>query len=85
MSSTARHPRAVITHAVRTPIGRFLGSFADLTAADLGVAAVGGLLARAGVAPASVEEVFLGNARQAGGGPNVARLVSGIGFVVSDA
>ena len=39
-SSARRTPRAVITHAKRTPIGKYLGGFADLSAADLGEAVV---------------------------------------------
>lgn len=65
-----------IVSAVRTPIGKFGGSLATLTAADLGVIAAQAALDRAGVAAAQVEETIFGNARQAGGGPNVARQVS---------
>ena len=75
MSSTALE-RVVVTHAHRTPIGRYLGSFADLSAADLGSSLVAQLLERAGVEGAAVGELFFGNGRQAGGGPNVARQVS---------
>ena len=67
--------RVAIAAAVRTPIGRFLGAFADLTAADLGVAATRAALERARVSPAEVDELIYGCARQAGGGPNVARQV----------
>jgi acetyl-CoA C-acetyltransferase len=66
----------VITHAVRTPIGKFLGSFRELSAADLGTATVAPLLAQAGCDPADVDEVIMGNARQAGGGPNMARQIA---------
>jgi acetyl-CoA C-acetyltransferase len=66
----------VITHALRTPIGKFLGAFADLSAADLGASVVASLLAQSGLDPRLVGEVIFGNARQAGGGPNVARQVS---------
>ena len=77
MSVTPARPRpVVITHALRTPIGRYLGSFADLSAADLGTAVVEGLVARAGIDPELVGELVFGNGRQAGGGPNVARQVS---------
>jgi acetyl-CoA C-acetyltransferase len=65
-----------VTHALRTPIGRFLGAFAELSAADLGVSVVKDVLRRSGVDPARVDELVFGNARQAGGGPNVARQVS---------
>src|SRR5438093_8528948 len=67
--------RVAIAAAVRTPIGRFLGAFADLTAADLGVAATQAALQVANVLPADVDELIYGCARQAGGGPNVARQV----------
>jgi len=65
-----------ILSAVRTPIGKFGGSLATLTAADMGVVAAQAAMERAGVAPQQVEESIFGNARQAGGGPNVARQIS---------
>jgi acetyl-CoA C-acetyltransferase len=65
-----------ILSAVRTPIGKFGGAMASLTAADMGVVAAKGAMERAGVQPAQIEETILGCARQAGGGPNVARQVS---------
>jgi acetyl-CoA C-acetyltransferase len=66
----------VVTHALRTPIGRYLGSLAELSAADLGTSVVQALLARARLDPAAVSELVFGNARQAGGGPNVARQIA---------
>jgi acetyl-CoA C-acetyltransferase len=66
----------VILSAVRTPIGKFGGSLASKTAADMGVAAAQAAIERAGIEPAQVEETIIGNARQAGGGPNVARQIS---------
>src|SRR6202163_2790225 len=69
--------RAVyILSAVRTPIGKFGGSLASLTAADMGVVAAKAAMERAGIEPAQIEESIIGNARQAGGGPNVARQIS---------
>jgi acetyl-CoA C-acetyltransferase len=65
-----------ILSAVRTPIGKFGGSLASLTAADMGVIAAKAALDRAGVRADQVEETIFGNARQAGGGPNPARQVS---------
>lgn len=65
-----------IISAVRTPIGKFGGSLASMTAADIGVVAARAALERAGVSPDQVEETIFGNARQAGGGPNVARQIS---------
>ena len=68
--------RVVITHAKRTPIGKFLGAFANTTAVDLGVTAVKGVLAESKLDPKLVEEVIIGNARQAGNKPNPGRQVS---------
>jgi acetyl-CoA C-acetyltransferase len=65
-----------ILSAVRTPIGKFGGSLASLTAADTGVVAAKAAIERAGIQPDQVEETIFGNARQAGGGPNPARQIS---------
>lgn len=65
-----------ILSAVRTPIGKFGGSLASLSAADMGVVAAKAALERAGVQPQQVEETIFGNGRQAGGGPNPARQIS---------
>ena len=65
-----------ILSAVRTPIGKFGGSLASLTAADMGVVAAKAAIERAGVQPNQIEESIFGNARQAGGGPNPARQIS---------
>ena len=65
-----------ILSAVRTPIGKFGGSLASQTAADMGVVAAKAAIERAGVGPGQIEETIFGNARQAGGGPNVARQIS---------
>jgi acetyl-CoA C-acetyltransferase len=61
--------------AARTPIGRFGGALAGLTAAELGEAAARASLERAGLSAGDVQEVIWGCARQAGGGPNVARQI----------
>lgn len=66
----------VITHAKRTPIGRFGGGLASLSAVDLGVHALSTVLAESGIDPALVDEVYFGHARQAGCGPNPARQVT---------
>src|ERR1700747_2112836 len=65
-----------ILSAVRTPIGKFGGSLASMSAADLGVVAAKAAIERAGARSEQVEETIFGNARQAGGGPNVARQIS---------
>ncbi|HTC94994.1 MAG TPA: acetyl-CoA C-acyltransferase [Terriglobales bacterium] len=65
-----------ILSAVRTPIGKFGGSLTSLSAADMGVVAGKAAIQQAGVDAQQVEETIFGNARQAGGGPNVARQIS---------
>jgi len=65
-----------ILSAVRTPIGKFGGSLASLTAADMGAVAAKAAIERATIQPQQVEETIFGNARQAGGGPNPARQIS---------
>jgi acetyl-CoA C-acetyltransferase len=66
----------VVAGAVRTPIGKFGGALASLTAAQLGAAAAREALHRSGVASGQVTEAVFGCARQAGAGPNVARQVA---------
>ena len=65
-----------ILSAVRTPLGKYGGSLAGLTAADLGVIVARAALDRAGVHPEDVNEVIFGLARQAGNGPNPARQIA---------
>src|SRR5579863_10535980 len=65
-----------ILSAVRTPIGKFGGSLASLTAADMGTVAAKAAIERAGIESEQVEETIFGSARQAGGGPNPARQIS---------
>jgi acetyl-CoA C-acetyltransferase len=65
-----------VLSAARTPIGKFGGSFAALTAADLGEVAAKAAIERSGLPAAAVDETIFGHARQAGGGPNTARQVS---------
>src|SRR5437868_3099799 len=65
-----------LTGAVRTPIGRFGGSLASWTAADLGAAVAKESLRRANLEPDKIDDSIRGCARQAGGGPNVARQIT---------
>jgi len=69
-------PGVFILSAVRTAIGKFGGTLASLTAADMGVVAAKAAMERAGVRTEQIEETIFGNARQAGGGPNPARQIS---------
>jgi acetyl-CoA C-acetyltransferase len=66
----------VVAGAARTPIGKFGGALAGLTAADLGATAAAEALRRAAIPPSVVDGTIFGCARQAGIGPNVARQVS---------
>jgi acetyl-CoA C-acetyltransferase len=65
--------RVVLASACRTPVGKLLGAFKDLSAVELGVLAVRDAIRRAGLRPEDVEEVLMGNALQAGLGQNPAR------------
>src|SRR2546427_7518695 len=64
---------AYLLSGVRTPIGKYLGALAELSAPQLGSLVVGEALRRAKVAPAHVDEVIVGNVLQAGVGQNPAR------------
>jgi acetyl-CoA C-acetyltransferase len=66
----------VIVAAKRTPMGKFMGAFADVPAVDLGIAAARAALDAAGLDPAEVQETVAGHGRQAGNGPNPGRQVS---------
>ncbi len=71
----------VIVSAVRTPIGKFRGALKDIPATRLGAIAVRAAWERAGIDPATVDEVIMGNVVQAGGGQNPARQASIFGGV----
>jgi acetyl-CoA C-acetyltransferase len=64
---------AFLLSAVRTPIGKYLGSLAEVPAPQLGAVAIAETLRRARVPAERVEEVILGNVIQAGVGQNPAR------------
>ncbi|HVE66938.1 MAG TPA: thiolase family protein [Thermoanaerobaculia bacterium] len=65
-----------VLSAARTPIGKFGGAFAAMSAADLGEVAAKAAIERSGLPAAAIDETIFGHARQAGGGPNTARQVS---------
>ena len=64
---------AVIVSAVRTAVGAFGGSLKNVSAAQLGAIVIKEAVKRAGIQPADVDEVYMGNVVQAGQGQNVAR------------
>ena len=64
----------VIIDGARTAIGNFGGALKDVTAPELGAAAATGVLDKTGIDPTLVKEFIMSNARQAGVGPNPARL-----------
>jgi len=66
----------VIVGAARTPMGALLGDFASLSASDLGAVAIKAAVIRAGIAPADVDEVIMGNVLPAGQGQAPARQAS---------
>jgi len=66
----------VILGAARTPIGRYGGTLKDTHPAELGARAAIAAMTRAGVTPDDIEEIFVGQGRQAGSGPNPGRQVA---------
>ncbi len=66
----------VIVSAARTPIGSFGGALKDLSAVQLGAVAAKEAIKRAGIDPAIIDEVILGNVLQGGLGQNVARQIA---------
>jgi acetyl-CoA C-acetyltransferase len=68
--------QVVICEPVRTPIGRYGGMFKSVTAVDLGVAALKGLLRRTGVAPESIDDVILGHCYPSPEAPAIGRVVA---------
>ncbi|MGU3499542.1 acetyl-CoA C-acetyltransferase [Mycobacterium sp. C31M] len=67
---------AVICEPVRTPIGRYGGMLASLTAVDLGVAALRGLLDRTGLGADDVDDVVLGHCYPSPEAPAIGRVVA---------
>jgi len=65
--------RVFIVSAVRTPTGSFNGKLSGISAPNLGAIAIKGALAKAGVKPTDIDEVYFGNVLQAGLGQAPAR------------
>ena len=66
----------VILSAARTPVGRYLGTLADIPAYQLGSIAIAEAIKRAGIEASEVQEVIMGNVLTAGQGQNPARKAS---------
>ena len=66
----------VICEPIRTPIGRYGGMFKSLTAVDLAVTALKGLLDRTGIAPEVVQDVILGHCYPNSEAPAIGRVVA---------
>ena len=67
--------RAAIVAAVRTPIGRYGGALSSIRPDDLAAIAIKEAVARSGIDPKSIDDVYLGAANQAGeDNRNVARM-----------
>lgn len=62
-----------IVSAVRTAVGSYLGTIADVSAADLGATVIAEALKRINLDPSKVDEVIMGNVLQAGLGQNPSR------------
>ena len=86
MVSTAAMRTPVICAVARTPIGKYRGVFSELSAVDLGICAVKGLIENVGLNSEStiIDEVLMGQVLQAGAGQNPARQVAlGAGLPVT--
>jgi 3-oxoadipyl-CoA thiolase len=69
--------RPVVLAAVRTPVGRYGGALAEIRPDDLAATAIAAAVARSGVDPAEIEDVYFGGANQAGeDNRNVARMAA---------
>jgi acetyl-CoA C-acetyltransferase len=75
--------KPVIVSAVRTPIGKFLGTLSGIPATKLGSIVVAEAVKRAGVQPDQIDEVIMGNVVSAGLGQNPARQ-AGLGSGLPD-
>ena len=82
-------PEAVIVSAVRTPVGRYGGGLSTVRPDDLGAVALKEALARSGISPEAIEDVYMGCANQAGeDNRNVSRmalLLAGLPYTVPGA
>jgi len=73
----------VAVSAVRTPMGKFGGTFRDTPVYQLGAAAIEAAIERAGLTPEEIDDVIIGCCRQAGNGTNPARTAARLAGIPS--
>lgn len=66
----------VVCEPIRTPIGRYGGAFRELSAVDLGTAALRGLVTRTGITPDVIDDVILGHCYPSSEAPAIGRVVA---------
>jgi len=76
--------KPVISAALRTPIGRFLGGLSSIPAPKLGAEVIRATIEQTKIDPSLIDEVIMGNVLQAGLGQNPARQAAIYGGVPSD-
>ena len=76
MSDTGTGRDIVIVSTARTPIGKFGGALAGSNAVDIGGQSIAAAIERSGMSPEAFDEAIVGQARQAGSGPNPGRLMA---------
>ena len=76
MAGSSELRTAVICEPVRSPIGRYGGMFKFLSAVELGVAVLRGLLARTGIPAEAIEDVILGHCYPSSEAPAIGRIVA---------
>ncbi|MGV1010165.1 MAG: acetyl-CoA C-acetyltransferase [Dermatophilaceae bacterium] len=69
-------PDVVICEPLRTPVGRYGGSLASVSAADLGVTVLQALVERTGIDPEEIDDVILGHCSPNGEAPAIGRVVA---------
>ncbi len=74
----------VCVSACRTAMGKFGGALKDMNVRDLGATVISAAIQRAGISAQMVDEVFAGHCRQAGNGPNPAKIAAVLAGVPQD-
>lgn len=69
-------PEIVICEPLRTPVGRYAGALATLSAVDLASQTLSALVRRTGLAEGDVDDVILGNCYPSGENPAIGRIAA---------